>query len=147
VKRMVEVIDATDHIMGRLTSDVAKRLLDNEELEIAIVNSEKAIVSGNRRMIIKDFQAKRKLNHPRKGPNYPRMPDKILKRTIRGMLPYQKPRGKKALRRVKTYIGVPAQFEKSKMKRIDGALKPDLHVYMTLERVSKSLGADYHKEG
>ena len=144
---MVEVIDATDHIMGRLTSEVAKRLLNDDKLEIAIVNSEKAIVSGNRRMIVKDFRAKRALNHPRKGPYYPRMPDKILKRTIRGMLPYQKPRGRDALNRVKTYIGVPSQFGKSKMKKVEGALKPDIHIYMTLETISKSLGAEYHKEG
>lgn len=143
---MIKVIDATDHITGRLSSNVAKRLLDDEELEIAIVNAEKAIISGNRRMIIEDFKAKRALNHPRKGPNYPRMPDKILKRTIRGMLPYQKPRGKNALKRVKAYIGVPPEFKKSKMEKIDGAIKPDIHMYMTLEKISKRLGADYHKE-
>ena len=36
------------------------------------------------------YHAKYELNHARKGPYFPRMPDMILKRTVRGMLPYQK---------------------------------------------------------
>ncbi|HDH44680.1 MAG TPA: 50S ribosomal protein L13, partial [Thermococcus sp.] len=39
---MVTVIDATGAVLGRLASIVAKRLLNGEE--IAIVNSEKAII-------------------------------------------------------------------------------------------------------
>lgn len=140
---MAEIIDATDLILGRLSSHVAKRLLNDEGVEIVIVNSEKAIVSGNKKMIINDFKAKRELNHPRKGPNYPRMPDRILKRTIRGMLPYQKPRGRNAFKRVRTYIGTPVEYRKSKAESIKDARMKGLEHYMTLEQISKMLGASF----
>ncbi|MGA1822764.1 MAG: 50S ribosomal protein L13 [Thermoplasmatota archaeon] len=135
------VIDASGLIIGRLSSHVAKSLLKDDNLEVAIINSEKAIVSGNRKMVIDDFIAKRALNHPRKGPNYPRMPDMILKRTIRGMLPYQKPRGREAYKRVKTYIGTPKEFEKSKLSKVPTAANKGLHQFVTLEEISRILGA------
>jgi len=138
---MVMVIDASGLIIGRLSSHVAKTLLNDENLEIAIINAEKAIVSGNRKMVINDFKAKRALNHPRKGPNYPRMPDRILKRTIRGMLPYQKPRGREAFKRVKTYLGTPQEFEKSKLNKVPLAENKGLHQFVTLEEISRILGA------
>ena len=48
---MVEIIDAKGLIIGRLGTHVAKKLLTNKELEIAIVNAEKAIVSVPCRMM------------------------------------------------------------------------------------------------
>ena len=80
---MVEVIDASGLVIGRLSTHVAKRLLSEKELELAIINSESAIVSGNKKMVLERYKKKRELNHPRKGPYFPRLPDRILKRTIR----------------------------------------------------------------
>jgi len=74
---MVEIIDAKGLIIGRLGTHVAKKLLTNKELEIAIVNAEKAIVSGSRKMVLTQFKERRELNHPRKGPYFPKMPDRI----------------------------------------------------------------------
>lgn len=140
---MVVIIDATDHIMGRLSSNVAKRLLDDAGSEIAIVNSEKAIVTGPKKRVFDDFLSKRRLNHPRKGPNFPRMPDRILKRTIRGMLPYQQPRGREALKRVKVYIGIPSELKGKKMEVYENAKNENITQCVTLGEVSKVLGARF----
>ena len=109
------VYDATDLIMGRLASIVAKQLLSaaraGEETRVIIVNAEKAIVTGKRTSVMSDYRAKYELNHARKGPFFPRMPDQILKRTVRGMLPYQKnSSGRGALKALRVEIGTPSDL-------------------------------------
>ena len=105
----MKVVDATGAPLGRLSSLLAKQLLNGEE--IAVINAEKAVIVGSRREIEKRYRQKREVGGTkRKGPFFPRMPDQILKRTVRGMLPYQQPRGRKALKNLKTYIGIPDQF-------------------------------------
>lgn len=139
---MVKVIDASGLIMGRLSSSVAKDLLLNEETEIAIINAEKCIVSGSKKRVIEQFITRRELNHGRKGPFYPRMPDMILKRTIRGMLPYQQERGRQALKRVKVYIGEPAEFKNVKREPCKDAQNKGLEYFVELGEVSRILGAN-----
>ena len=109
------VYDATDLVMGRLASIVAKQLLSaaraGEETRVIIVNAEKAIVTGKRTSVMSDYRAKYELNHARKGPFFPRMPDQILKRTVRGMLPYQKnSSGRGALKALRVEIGTPSDL-------------------------------------
>ena len=109
------VYNAEDKILGRLASVVAKQLISakkaGEDTRVIIVNAEKAIVTGKRSTILSDYRAKYELNHPRKGPFFPRMPDQILKRTVRGMLPYQKnSSGRNALRSLRVEIGTPSDL-------------------------------------
>ncbi|MEA3559844.1 MAG: 50S ribosomal protein L13 [Candidatus Thermoplasmatota archaeon] len=139
---MVEIIDATNLIIGRLSTHVAKRLLRDKELEIAIINAESAVISGKRKRVINEYKRKRELNHPRKGPYFPKFPDRILKRTIRGMLPYQQPKGREALKRVKVYLGIPNEFKGKKARTVEGAKNKDLESFVQLKDVSKVLGAN-----
>lgn len=122
----MKVVDATGAPLGRLSSLLAKQLLDGEE--IAVINAEKAVIVGSRREIEKRYRRKREVGGTkRKGPFFPRMPDQILKRTVRGMLPYQQPRGRTALKNLKTYIGVPEQFaEESAEQLADITTSPSL---------------------
>jgi len=135
---MVTVIDASGAVLGRLGSIVAKRLLEGEE--VAVVNAEKAIITGKKQFLKNEYTGKREVGTQRKGPFFPRMPDRIVKRTIRGMLPYQTPHGRAAYKRLRCYIGVPKEFEGKEMERIPGIQKTPLQ-YMTVEELSKSLGA------
>jgi len=113
------VIDAEDLILGRMASVVAKRLLNGER--IIIVNAEKAVISGKRLSIIREAKEFLQVGHHRKGPFHPRRPDQIVKRTIRGMLPRKKPRGKDALKRLRVYIGVPKELEDRRKETIPEA--------------------------
>jgi large subunit ribosomal protein L13 len=109
------VYNAEDKVLGRLASTVAKQLISakkaGEDTRVIIVNAEKAIVTGKRTSVMSDYRAKYELNHARKGPFFPRMPDQILKRTVRGMLPYQKnSSGRGALRALRVEIGTPSDL-------------------------------------
>lgn len=142
---MVEVIDASGLVLGRLSTYVAKRLLREKDLQLAIINAEKAIVSGNRKMVIESYMDRRRLNHQRKGPYFPRQPDRVLKRTVRGMLPIKLPKGRQAFKRVKVYIGTPKEFAKEKTTKVKVAMKDNLEQFVELGEISKALGAKFQE--
>ncbi|RXE55185.1 50S ribosomal protein L13 [Methanoculleus taiwanensis] len=140
---MVTIIDASGLLLGRMASTVAKRSLEGEE--IAIVNAEKTIISGTRAHVIGHYDEKRKRGSREGGPFFPRRPDHIVKRTIRGMLPYKRERGIAAFQKIKVYVGVPPEFEGQEMESL-----PKAHIdrlsssaYVTLDAVSTYLGAKY----
>jgi len=136
---MVAIISAEGAILGRFCTAVAKRLLNGEE--IVVVNTEKAIVSGKKTMLKERYKHEREVGTYRKGPFFPRMPDRIVKRTIRGMIPYQTSHGKDAFKRLKCYIGIPREFEGKKFETVKEAKKQPVD-YMTIEELSKFLGAN-----
>ena len=135
---MTIIIDAKGSTLGRLSTKAAKDLLNGEE--IAIVNSEKAIISGKKPSIKAHYKKKIEVGTYRKGPFFPRMPDRIVKRSIRGMIPYQTPHGRAAFKRLKCYIGIPIEFEGKKFEKIKEAEKKPVD-FITIEELSKSLGA------
>jgi len=135
---MVAIIDSEGAVLGRLCTVVAKRLLNGED--IAVVNSEKAIVTGKKVMIKQHYQQEREVGTYRKGPFYPRMPDQIMKRTIRGMIPYQQPHGRTAFKRLRCYIGVPKEFQGKTFEKISTAEKHPAD-FMTLQEIAQFLGA------
>ena len=107
----VKVIDAENAILGRLASYVAKQALKGEH--IVIINSEKAIITGNKKDIRENYRQQRaRIGSSMKGPKMPKTADRIIKRTIRGMLPEHRwGRGKDAMGRIRCYIGVPKEYE------------------------------------
>lgn len=115
------VVDATNHIAGRLASNVAKLLLQGNR--VSIVNCENIMISGNKSNIIKEYRDFLKIAsilHPKHGPFHPRRPDTIITRMIRGMLPRKKTSGLEAHKRLRTYIGTPKElgsFEKIKFEK------------------------------
>lgn len=112
------VIDAEHMPIGRLGSFVAKSALQGKE--VAVVNSEKAIVSGNKLATVNKFKIRRALGGTAiKGPFHSKDTEKILKRCIRGMLPnFRRGRGKEAWRKIKCYNGIPNEFSKAKIIKI-----------------------------
>lgn len=138
---MPVVLDADGLILGRLCTHVAKRLLKGEE--IVIVNAERAVVSGRKEQLLQHYKHRRERgkSHLTKGPYYPRTADRILKRTVRGMLEYRKPSGKAAYSRLKVYLGVPKEYENVKAEGLESAKKPNLARYVYLGEISERLGA------
>ena len=130
------IVDANNAVLGRLAADVAKELLKGHQ--VVVINSEKIIVTGNPKAVIKRFKEKREKGDPHKGPFFPRYPDRIFTRTVRGMLPYKNERGSKSLRRLRVYIGNPDNLKGEKIsKNID-----DLTCkFITLEKICQRMGA------
>jgi len=134
------VIDAKDKIAGRLASFVAKELLKGNK--VVVLNVEKAIISGDKEDIIEEFKRRRERGDPYKGPFYPRYPDEIFRRMVRGMLPYKKYRGKIALKNLKIFYGIPEEYKDKIMDiKIKGAQDLTRVGYMTLEEISLEIGA------
>ncbi|HQN75399.1 MAG TPA: 50S ribosomal protein L13 [Methanomassiliicoccales archaeon] len=136
---MVAVIDAENHIAGRLATVVAKRLLKGEE--IVIVNAEKIIITGERDSVLAAYKQKKDLGNVKSGPFFPRRADLIMKRTVRGMLPWQTTSGREAYRRLKVYVGVPKEFVDAQKEKVDVAIKTGLTQYVTLSQIAEFLGS------
>jgi large subunit ribosomal protein L13 len=113
------IIDGKNVVLGRLASFAAKEALKGNE--ISIVNSEQIIITGNKKMIKKEFEEKRlRIGHSQKGPKHPAIIEKMVKRAVRGMLPTPKQgRGKEALERIKCYKGIPKKFEEKEIIKMD----------------------------
>ena len=132
------VINAEDCVAGRLASFVAKRLLNGEE--IVIVNAEKSLVTGNPKAVEEFFGEKIKRGDPYHGPFYPKKPENILRRIVRGMLPYHKPRGKNAYKRLKVYKSVPEDFKNEKSEVIGKSKNKSECKFIYLGDLSKKFG-------
>jgi len=140
------IVDATGHVVGRLASVLAKRLLNGEE--IVVVNAEKAIVTGRKSVVFEEYRAAHHRGSTAsrmrgKGPNYPRRPDMILRRTISRMMPYQQARGRAALKRLRVYLSVPAEFKDKPLESIEIAKRAPQGPFVRLGDMSKLLGSKF----
>jgi large subunit ribosomal protein L13 len=118
-KTSVAVINGEGLILGRMCSKVAKRLLNGEQ--IIVVNAEKLIISGKRKSKVAEAHKFLEVGAPERGPFHSRRPDRIVRKTVRGMLPWSQPKGKTAYKRLKVYLGVPEELKDQKMETIDQA--------------------------
>ncbi|MEM7813330.1 MAG: 50S ribosomal protein L13 [Candidatus Aenigmatarchaeota archaeon] len=104
---MALMLDAEGAVLGRLASQAAKALLAGQE--VVIINAEKSIITGNPQFIKQRYLEKLRLGSPQHGPHFPRRADAIVRRAVRGMLPYKKAKGLAALRRLRVFQGAPAE--------------------------------------
>jgi large subunit ribosomal protein L13 len=133
------VIDAEGLILGRMASVVAKRLLEGERIEI--VNAEGAVVSGKRKQVIKERKEFLEVGGHKSGPIHYRKPNAIVRRTVRGMLPRRKPRGRDAYGRLRVHIGVPRELDGVEAESIEDAHVDRLRGrYITVGEIAKNIG-------
>ncbi|EDO06235.1 putative ribosomal protein L13 [Babesia bovis T2Bo] len=118
------VIDCKGHLMGRLASVVAKELLSGQK--IVCVRCEDVSISGSlyrNKLKYHRFLRLRTNSNPRHGPFHLRKPSKMFWRVVRGMIPHKTKRGAEALKRLKTYEGVPPPYDKVKKQVVPSALR------------------------
>lgn len=136
------IVNATNHIAGRLCSYVAKILLKGDN--VVVLNAEKAMFSGDRYSTIQEWHKYLEIGsivHPEHGPYHARRPDRILTRMIRGMVPKDKPKGVNAMKRLRVYIGVPKEYEGREMKEFERAkIRKPAAYYLSVKELSKSIG-------
>jgi large subunit ribosomal protein L13 len=134
------IIDARDTILGRLGSFAAKQLLLGNKVDI--INCEECIVSGKKQAVMGIYIRKLHRKAPTKAPFFYRRPDMLVKRTIRGMLPFKRARGREAFKNIKCYIGVPENLMNQKALRVEDAdiAKMQSTDYMRIKDVCKSIG-------
>lgn len=137
------VVDATGLVMGRLASVTAKKLLAGEE--VRIVNAEKALITGGKESIFADYGHTRERGHKERGPFFPRRPEMIFKRTVRGMLPYKMGRGRDAFSRLRIFVGIPRELKEMPLEQPAAAKMRDEsnNKYIELGALSRRLGANF----
>ena len=138
-KTPVTLVNADGLILGRMASVVAKKLLNGEN--VIIVNAEKAVISGKKRSKIAEAKEFLEVGAPKRGPFHYRRPDRILRKTVRGMLPFKQPKGKNALKKLKVFISVPEDLKDHQMVSIDEAQAAKLNgPHFTLADLAKQIG-------
>jgi large subunit ribosomal protein L13 len=135
-------VDASGQIVGRMCSRIAKILLNGDS--VVVVHADRALFSGHRSSVMGDFFDRLKIAsvvHPKHGPFHPRTPDRILTRTIRGMIPRTKSSGVSAMKRLRVYSEVPKGMEKIPFTSFEEAkaTKP-LAYYVPLGEVAQRIG-------
>jgi len=136
------VVDGANLIFGRVASKVAKELLNGNN--VVLVNAEKMIISGSPSSILDRYKVKRSLKfkgNPDKSSKWSRIPRMFVKRLIRGMVPWKKPKGKMAMKSLMVYEGVPADMIDRKDWVVYEDAKPkNVSKYMTIARICKMFG-------
>lgn len=128
---MATIIDGKNAVLGRLASLTAKKLLAGED--VAIIHAESVIITGRPHEIKQKYLKFKGIGSPQHGPFFPRQPNMIVRRCVRGMLPKEK-KGVAALKKLKVYIG------SNGMKGESMAVKAIKTDYITVGEVSKALG-------
>ena len=117
VKREWFVIDATDKILGRLSTEIARRLRGKHKPEytphvdtgdyIVVINAEKVRVTGNKETD-KMYHHHTGYIGSLKSVNLAKMrkihPDRIIKHSVKGMLP-KNSLGRAMFKKLKVYAG------------------------------------------
>ena len=115
----VAVVNGDGLILGRMCSKVAKRLLNGEQ--VVVVNAEKIVISGKRKSKVAEAHKFLEVGAPDRGPFHSRRPDRIVHKTVRGMVPWHQPKGKSAYKRLKVFMGVPEEFKNLKLETFEEA--------------------------
>ena len=135
-------VDAAGQIAGRLCSNVSHELLSGRR--VVVVNAEKALLSGERESVMREWRAKLEISsrvNPIYGPIHHRRPDGILRRMVRGMVPRKKAKGVLAMKKLRVYVGVPESAAKAKLSNFQDAVAPrPPSLYITLGELAKNIG-------
>jgi len=126
------ILDGKNMIFGRFSVEIARKLMNNEE--ISVINAEKIIILGDPQRTFEKYLELRQKGDVFKGPFFPKRPDDIFKRTVKGMLPKNR-MGRKYLKNLKVYIGTPDGMKGEKLEQ-----KPIKTNFISLGELSKKLG-------
>ena len=138
-KSPVTLVNAEGQIVGRMCSKIAKLLLNGEE--VIILNAEKAVFSGKKKSKVAEAHLFLEVGAPERGPFHYRRPDRFLRKTVRGMVPYKQPKGIAAYKRLKADMGVPVELAGKKMISFDDAQSTDLvGPHFTLGELATEIG-------
>jgi large subunit ribosomal protein L13 len=100
------------------------------------------VITGSEDQLVEKYQGRREVGSDR-GPAYPRRPDRIFKRSVRGMVPHKRPRGREAIENVRVYVGNPYEDE-VEAEVLEGTSLDRLSniKFVPLGDISEALGAN-----
>ncbi len=131
VKREWFVVDATDKILGRLSSEIARRLRGKHKPEytphvdtgdyIVVINAEKIRVTGNKesdKMYHRHSGYIGSLKSVNLANLRKKHPDRIIKQSVKGMLP-KNSLGRAMFKKLKVYAGSAHQHAAQQPQPLD----------------------------
>ena len=135
------IVEGENAILGRLGTFVAKELLKGNE--VVVVNSEKVIVSGKKEVVVEKIRQKQQMGRggSMKGPKYPKVADRLLKRMIRGMLPWDRTKGREAYKRLRCFIG-PGNLKEEELKNAKKLNHKKLYKSATMAEIVQRLKSE-----
>lgn len=137
----MKIYNCDGMIIGRMASHIAKDALLGEE--VIVVNCEKAVISGKKTNTFQHQKQRReRRGYPLKSTQISRLPERFVRRTIRGMLPWKQTRGREAFKRIKCYRGTPEELaDKEQITLKEASLQklPSLK-YIRIGDLCNSLG-------
>ena len=138
------IINAEGLVAGRLASKVAKMAINGEA--VTIINAEKVILVGSKTAVMPKFQQRVEAavkSNPHYGPKYDRLPSKMLRRMIKGMLPNKSRTNERMIKLVTVYNTVPASIDIKNSETIEEIKCNERNEYMYLGDVAKALGGKW----
>lgn len=136
------IVDGTNMVLGRVASRIAKKLMQGEEVHL--INAEALVVSGSTAGNVENYTQRRRLQHkgtPEYSPKWPKVPHLLVRRVVRGMLPFKKAKGRAAFRKLKVYAGNPNI--KGKAEVFEEARNRGLARSLTIRELCRQLGAKW----
>jgi large subunit ribosomal protein L13 len=138
----MKVYNGNGMVLGRMATLIAKELLLGEQ--VVVINSEKVCISGDKSNAVKENLAKMaRRGYPLKSAKISRLPDRYVRRVIRGMLPWKTSRGREAFKRLMCYTGMPEEFKEVQPVKIDlksSVKKLPTLKYITVEKLCEGMG-------
>ncbi len=138
------IVNAEKMVAGRLSSKIAKALINGET--ITIVNAENAVLVGGKEDLLKKFTARVDAavhSNPHYGPKYDRIPSKMLRKMVKGMLPNKSRTNERLISNLKVYNSVPKEFAEQEFAKIDGVMFNERNDALTLGEIAKLLGGKW----
>jgi large subunit ribosomal protein L13 len=133
------VIDCKNMIFGRVASHAAKNVLKGEDVHL--INAEQLVLCGSPEVIVEKYKVKRRLKNkakPENSPKYPRVPHLLVKKMVRGMLPWKSARGREAFKKLMVYAGNPKNLKEN--KKVEKAEFNGVSKHITILQLCRSLG-------
>ncbi len=129
-------IDGKNLILGRLATVAAKEALLGED--VMVYNCDLVVITGRKKNIFEKYDRKITMGDPHHGPFFPKITRRVVRRTIRGMLPHKQARGREAYKRVKCVSSLP---ENVKAETIEKANVRKVHNvgYITVKELCEHL--------
>ena len=137
----MKIYNGENIILGRLAALAAKSALIGEEVKV--VNCNKIVISGKKVMVLNNEKERRaRKGYPLKSAKLIRLPERHVKRSIRGMLPWKHSRGREAFKRIRCYPDMPAEFEGKEFVNLDNIKVDKLPTtnYITIQEICKHVG-------
>ncbi|MFA5764403.1 MAG: 50S ribosomal protein L13 [archaeon] len=138
------IVNAEGLVAGRLASKVAKAAINGED--VVIINAEKVVLVGKQTAIMPKFKQRVEAavkSNPHYGPKYDRIPSKMLRRMIKGMLPNKSRTAEKLLKQISIYNLTTEKVDTTKAITIEEIKCNQKHDFMLLGDVAKALGGKW----